>query len=301
MKHWLRLLVAISAALAARPAYAQNEAALKEYFEGRSVVVKLDMPATSDGIDVFPDARRPLNFGDYSERIKSSGVAIRSGNSALVTRVRVKDKLLEFQLGGGGFGTFGDDTSTSVYIPDTPKSKREKDLEQQVKHETDAARKRRVQRELDDVRAERRREDSRNEAVKATAEEQKKQRIAEQRLHAGSRFNIRYQNGVPPGLEPAGIMRALAGYVDFPFATDQRPAEAHVETPELRAPIAAAGAIYKGMTLADAEQAFGRAEKTSERTEGALRVVTATFSRDDQRIVGEFVEGVLIRYSISSR
>lgn len=35
--------------------------------------------------------------------------------------------------------------------------------------------------------------------------------------------------------------------------------------------------------------------------EGALKVVTATYSRDDQRITAEFVEGVLIKYSIASR
>ena len=214
-----------------------------------------------------------------------------------MTRLRVKDKLIEFQLAGGGFGTFSDDTSTSVYVPDAPKSKREKDLEQQVKDEADSARKRRLQHELDDLRAERHREDSRNEVIKAAAEEQKKQRIAEQRLHAGSRFNIRYQNGVPPGLEPAGVMRALAEYVEFPFASNAT--EPATAPPGSRQP--AAGAIYKGMTLADAERALGRAESTSDRAEGTLRVVTATFSRDDQQITAEFVEGVLIRYSISSK
>lgn len=298
MTAWWRVVAAICLTLAARPAYAQNEAALKEYFEGRTVVVRMDMPATSAGVDVYPDARRALNFSDYSDRIKASGVALRPGDSVMITRVRVKDRLIEFQLGGGGFGTFGDDTTTSVYVPSTPKSKREEDLEKAVKNETDAARKRRLQRELDDLRAERRREDSRNDVVKAAAEEQKKQRIAEQRLHGGSRFNIRYQNGVPPGMEPAGIMRALAEYLEFPFAEDVRRAEPRTGSAE---PRRSAGAIRKGMTLAEVEDSLGRAEKTGERSEGTLRVVTATFSRDDQRITAEFVEGVLIRYSIASK
>jgi hypothetical protein len=205
----------------------------------------------------------------------------------------LKDKIIEFQLAGGGYGTFGDDTSGSVSTSSTSKSNREKDLEKAVKNEKDAARKKQLQRELDDLRSAREREDARNQAAAASASEAKKARIADARLHGGSRFNIRYQDGIPPGLGPDGIMRALAEYVDFPFASS-------TETP---APQAGArpGAIRKGMTLADVEAALGRPEKTTERSEGTLKVVTATYSKDDQRIVAEFVEGVLIRYSISSK
>jgi hypothetical protein len=283
-------------------AYAQSEAELKDFFEGRSVRVKIDMPATQEGIDVYPDARRAIDFSQYSARLKSTGIAIRSGDSVLVTKVRVKDKLIEFQLAGGGFGTFGDDTSTSVSVPSVSKSRREKDLEKLVKDETDSARKRRLQRELDDLRNDREREDSRNRAAAASASEVKKARIATDRLHSGSRFNVRYQNGVPPGLDPDGVMRALAEYVEFPFATD-RPDTPSRQTgvADTRRQMAGTGAIYKGMTMSEVEQALGKPEKTSDRNEGTLKVVTATYSRDDQRITAEFVEGVLIRYSISSK
>jgi hypothetical protein len=283
-------------------AYAQSEAELKDFFEGRSVRVKIDMPATQEGIDVYPDARRAIDFSQYSARLKSTGIAIRSGDSVLVTKVRVKDKLIEFQLAGGGFGTFGDDTSTSVSVPSVSKSRREKDLEKLVKDETDSARKRRLQRELDDLRNDREREDSRNRAAAASASEVKKARIATDRLHSGSRFNVRYQNGVPPDLGPDGVMRALAEYVEFPFATD-RPDTASRQTgvADTRRQMAGTGAIYKGMTMSEVEEALGKPEKTSDRNEGTLKVVTATYSRDDQRITAEFVEGVLIRYSISSK
>ncbi|HYT66426.1 MAG TPA: hypothetical protein VEL51_08420 [Vicinamibacterales bacterium] len=300
-----RLLLSVCLVALAAPAYAQSEAELKNFFEGKNVRIKMDMPATQQGIDVYPDARRAVNFEEYSARLKSTGVAIRNGDSVLVTKVRIKDKLIEFQLAGGGYGTFGDDTSGSVYTSSTPKSNREKDLERLVKSETDAARKRGLQRELDDLRAERAREDLRNQAASATASEAKKTRIAENRVHSGSRFNIRYQNGVPPGLGPDGIMRALADYVEFPFATDRpQPAamrDTRVASPEVRRQMAGTGAIRKGMTIAEVEDSLGKAEKTTERSEGALKVVTAIFSRDDQRITAEFVEGVLIRYSIASK
>jgi hypothetical protein len=216
----------------------------------------------------------------------------------------VKDKLIEFQLAGGGYGTFGDDTG-SVSAPSVSRSNREKDLEKLVKAETDAARKRRLQRELDDLRNEREREDSRNKASALAAEEAKKARIATSRLHSGSRFNIRYQEGVPRGLGPEGVMRALAEYVEFPFATDRRPASGDRVTaqPVLTDPEVApsAAAIRKGMTQAEVERSLGRPEKSTNRMEGTLRVVTATYSRGDQLVTAEFVEGVLIKYSIASK
>ena len=156
----MRTLVAIlCATLVASPAYAQSEAALKEYFEGKTVVVKMDMPATQAGVDVFADARRRINFDEYSARLKSSGIALRNGDSVMITKVRVKDKMIELQLGGGGDGRFGDDT--------------------------------------------------------------------------GSRFNIRYPEGVPPGVTPGGIMAALADYVEFPF-TDKVLRPGSKKSPALR-------------------------------------------------------------------
>jgi hypothetical protein len=304
MPKLLRLLIPVClTALCCAPVYAQSEPELRDFFEGKSVVVKLDMPATQGGVDVFPDARRAIDFTQYSARLKSTGIAIRNGESVLVTKVRVKDKLIEFQLAGGGYGTFGDDTSSSVYVPSVSKSKRERDLEKLVKDETDRDRKRRLQRELDDLRNDREREDSRNKAASVAAEEAKKARIATTRLHSGSRFNIRYAEGLPRGLGPDGVMRALAEYVDFPFATDRRPAAGDRVSaqPMLPSPPPSAGAIRKGMTMAEVEESLGKPEKTSNRSEGTLRVTTATYSRGDQVIAADFVEGVLIKYSISSK
>jgi hypothetical protein len=288
----------LCALLAAPSAFAQSEEALKEYFEGKTVIVKLDMPATQNGIDVYADARRPINFDDYSGRVKATGIAIRSGEPVMVTKIKLKEKIIEFQLGGGGYGTAGDDTDTSVYVPATPKSNREKALERDVKNETDSARKRRMQNELDDLRHEREREDQRNKAVSAAASEEKKRRIAEQRLHAGSRFNVRYQEGVPRGVTPGGIMAALAEYVEFPFANGVGPRAARPVVEPVRE---ASGSLRKGMSWDEARAALGEPEKTSDRLEGRLKVTTAIYSRGDQRIEADFVEGVLIKYSISSK
>src|SRR5712692_9870776 len=110
----------------AMPAAAQDEATLRSFFEGKRMALKIDMPGTSDGVDIRVDSSRPLDYGRYGDRLKEYGAAIRAGQSATVTLVKVKKDLIEFQLDGGGFGTFGDDTSTSVYIPHIDKSSREK-------------------------------------------------------------------------------------------------------------------------------------------------------------------------------
>ncbi|MEP6915235.1 MAG: hypothetical protein ABJC89_06290 [Acidobacteriota bacterium] len=294
-------VAALCALLVAPHAFAQSEEELKDFFEGKTVVVKLDMPATQTGVDVFADARRSLNFDDYRTRLKSSGIAIRSGESVMITKIRVKEKLIEFQLGGGGYGTFGDDTDTSGYVAGVPKSSREKSLERELKDERDSGRKRRLQNEIDDLRRQREREDQRNRAASSVATEEKKQRIAYQRLHGGSRFNVRYQEGVPRGVTAGGIMAALQEYVDFPFAsgrqnrTASRPADAD------RRLSVSPSSLHKGMTLDDVREVLGEPDKTSEAMEGRMKVTSVTFSRGDQRVDAQFVDGVLVKYSISSR
>jgi hypothetical protein len=55
------------------------------------------------------------------------------------------------------------------------------------------------------------------------------------------------------------------------------------------------------MTRADAERAFGRPAETSERRDGGLAITTLVFVVADQRISADFVEDVLVRYTISSK
>jgi len=280
----------------ATPVAAQSEAELRDYFEGKSVRVKIDMPATQEGIDVYPDARRPMDFDRYSTRLKSYGVAIHNGDSVMITRVRLKEKLIEFQLAGGGYGTFGDDTG-SVSASSASKTQREKDLEKAVKNETDSNRKKRLQRELDDLRRDRERQDQLNRSIAASASEANKARIADKRLQAGSRFNIRYQNGVPPGLGTDGIMRALEEYLEFSGPRSTRPA-GPLSAP---APRGSATDIKKGMTMVEVDLILGKADKTTSRTEGGMRLQTSTYTRGDQVITADFVEGVLVKYAITSK
>src|SRR5205823_6776144 len=136
---------------------------------------KIDMPGTSDGVDVRGDASRAIDFQEYGNRLKTYGTAIRAGDSATVTLLKVKKDLIEFQLSGGGFGTFGDDASSYVYMPKIEKSSREKELERLIKDENDSYRRRCLENELDDLRDRRERENRRIEAERVRAEERKKE------------------------------------------------------------------------------------------------------------------------------
>ena len=289
-----RGIVCLAAAAAATPAFAQNEASLKSFFEGRRVTVKLDMPGTSDGVDVEADARQPIDYPTYRDNLKRYGTALRAGESVTVTLVKMKKDLIEFQLAGGGFGTFADDTSTSVYMPEVKKSEREKELERLVKDEDDRDRRRRFERELDDLRDRRERENRRIDIARERAEDDKKALVAERRLRGGSRFNLRYDGHVPDGMRPEDVMAALNDYVDFGGLAVQ------IDVDEVAAH-AGVTLLRKGMTRVDAERTLGRPETTSNRSDGGLAVTTLVFVVADQRVSADFVEDVLVRYTITSK
>src|SRR5688572_3066786 len=55
--------------LIAPPLAAQSEADLKRYFEGKRVVLRIDMPGTEQGVDVYPGTDRPLDYPRYASRL----------------------------------------------------------------------------------------------------------------------------------------------------------------------------------------------------------------------------------------
>src|SRR5262245_63282175 len=192
------------------PASAQTEYDLKKAFEGKFVIVKMDMPATQYGIDLTPGREPAIDYKAYSQRVKDFGIALRAGDRVMITTIRVKKKNIEFQLGGGGYGTFGDD-SGYVYTPTESKSQRVKDLERWIKDERDPYKRSRMQRELDDLRRDRERENRRREADSADLTARKQSDIAQKRLDAGSRFNLWFDEfqlaSRPP--TPAELRRML--------------------------------------------------------------------------------------------
>ena len=278
--------------VAAAPAAAQDEASLKAFFEGKGVSLRIDMPGSSDGADVYPESGG-LNSTTYGNRLKLYGMALRSGDRAVVTLVKVKKDSIEFQLGGGGFGTFGDNTSTSVNLPPLiDKSRREIELEKRVKDEDDPRVRRDLQRELNDLRDSRERQNRRIEAERAHLQEMQRERIASERSQGGSRFNLHYAGNVPRDLRAEDVMAALAEYVDF--------------SPMRGGPVVVptsfdASILKKGMSRSDVERTFGRIVQASEHRDNGLVSSTLVFDSGSERITTEFVEDVLVRWSINSK
>jgi len=272
----------------------QDERSLKNYFEGKMVTLKMDMPATSDGIDVHPYESTPMDFDDYTDRIKDHGISIFSGDQIMITKIKKKKKHIEFQLGGGGYGTMGDDNA-SVNKPYLSETDEEKDLKENIKKETDKSEKSKLERELKKLRRIRKVEQERINMEAEQLKAAKEENIRQKAFESGSRFNIRYDVKVGPDqLNVESIKNALAKYVDFNNASTARSSEMII-------PNASSKTLKKGLLWEEAAQMYGAPAEISQRSEGKLKVTSCTFEKDDQIITAEFVEGVLIKYSISSK
>jgi len=294
--------------VAAAPAQAQTEWDLRQAFEGKFVVVKMDMPATHLGVDLYPDQQPSVDFRLYSARVREFGVALRPGDRIMITTVRVKKKNIEFQLGGGGYGVFGDDTG-SVYVPDESKSRREKDLEKWIQDERDPERRRRMQRELDDLRHDRERENRRRDAEARDLTARKQSEIASKRLDAGSRFNLwfdefRLSSRLPTPRE----MRLMLGqFLDFnegPGGRSELGPQTRQMAPPPPAPrgdLSRVTELRRGMSMDDVHGLLGDPNRNKAGKQGELSTITEWYEDGDRVTEVVYVGNVIVRFSTSSK
>lgn len=292
--------------LAARVLPAQNEAALRAAFEGKLVSVKMAMPGTSRGVEVFPQQQAAVNFRQVADRIKEFGTALKIGDQVMVTKVVVKkDSHIEFQLGGGGYGTFGDTPgSQRVWADVESESALEKALKDSIKAAPGPTRRKQLEKELQNARTARERENDRARAEASQANAAHEANLRARREAAGSRFNIRYRDGIPPeALTPDGVMAALAPYVDF-AATSARAATAAA----VPAPAPGAGAaggplesLRKGLSVREVEALLGPADTATEEKQGAMLVMTRRYTSGGMQVVASFVSGVLVDFAITPK
>jgi hypothetical protein len=294
------------------PAIAQDSSALASYFVGKQVVVKIDMPGSQKGVDLRFNKPSPMDWKDYSSRIKQFGVAIRKGDVSRITNIVVKKDMIEFQLDGGGFGTFGDDTKTTVDAQTVEKSDYEKDLERQIAQTDDEDKKRSLQRDLDRERARREKLEAQNKQAAAVASQMKAQAVAQNRMQGGSRFNLRWSGSIPAGqATPEAVMKALADYVNFgavqasesgmappagsPPAENTPPAEdASAASPTAQ--------LKRGMTMDQVNSLLGSGKQLSESVgDGGLKTQVYEYLTSDRRVEITYVDGLLVRFNISSR
>ena len=203
--------LAAACVLLAANAAAQTDAELRGAFEGKEVRVKMDMPGSSSGVDVYPQRKPMLKADEYVRDLRRYGVSIKKDSTTIVTRVRVRDEHIEFHLGGGGASTgFG----TGLRLMGLQKSAREFALETKPD---------RTEAETQELEALRKR---REEADRRAKEEADRAEAA-RRASEGSRFNIRYDTKITPAqITPASVRTALQEYVQFSLTAPEPTAPA---------------------------------------------------------------------------
>jgi hypothetical protein len=290
----MRALLVALLALAAivHQAGAQSEAALRRAFEGKTVTVRIDMPATSQGIDVNPLEADPVSFREVAQRLKEHGTAARIGQQMMISKVAVRDWYIEFHLGGGGYGTTNDllNEESSVHVEQQGETREERRLRDLIRSTTDREQRKRLERDLDDLRSRRERSNARARAEAQRANIAREAILRDKRAESGSRFNVRYRGGFPPdALTPEGVMRALALYVDFNSAS--APGTSGVGVSGLR----------KGQSVAQVEALLGPAVTAVESRDGSRLVTKRTYHHDEMHILASFVSGVLVDFIITPR
>ncbi len=295
-------VVLLVMALCTWPLSAQNQDSLSSYFVGKEVVLKIDMPGTQQGVDLRFNKDTPMNWKEYSNRLKSAGVAIHKGDTARITAFVIKDDRIEFQLDGGGFGTFGDDSTTTVTPKTVDKSDYEKQLEKEISDTTDDDRRRQLQRDLDRERSRRERQEANNRAAAQVASQIKAQQVADQRLRGGSRFNLRWSGSIPPDQKnPDAVMKLLVDYVSFAGPQQQAGPPPAMQNTAGDGAIPATAQLKRGMKIDEVTNLFGPGKQTSESVSGdGLKTQIFEYSTGDRRVNVTYVEGLVVRYSISS-
>jgi hypothetical protein len=298
----------LALAIVASSARAQNEAALRSAFEGKLVTVKIDMPGPSEGVDVYPGAQMPVDFRKVADRVKKNGTSLKMGQQVMVTKVVVKkNDHIEFQLAGGGYGTFGDNISSpsNVYTSSEGETREERAIKDSIKAAKGPTKRKQFERDLANMRAERERENEKAKAEAAQANAANEANLREKRLAGGSRFNIRYKEGIPPeSLTPDGVMKALGEYIDFTATAGTVAASAAAvlpSKPNANASSTGSGlsGLKKGLSLKEVEALLGPAVTAKEEKEGSVSVMKRTYHHSGMKVSASFVSEVLVDFAIT--
>lgn len=196
--------------------FAQDAEILKQILIGKTVTLKIEMPATDNGVDILADRGSIIKEKSYRKRLKNHGRAYRIDDSATITCVKVKKKRIEICLGGGGYKTLDYLADTTNITFRVRKSRREKDVEKELKNTTDSERREKLNKQLDKLKDRRDRE-NRIRQQNAETEGRILQSTARQKaLEAGSRLVIRFDERInSDDLDESKIISILENYLEF--------------------------------------------------------------------------------------
>jgi hypothetical protein len=282
-------------ALAAAP-LAADEEMLARAFVGNPVLLLMDLPATTSGLDYYPERQHPIDAAQHQQRLMQNGVGVRRDDVIAVTMIKVKKKHIEFQLGAGGLSQMP--SRPSVYVP---VSRLEEELQDQLEKASSEAERKRLRARLAEEQDQREREQRRREA---RAEEQHLAALSarspeEWALLAGSRINVRFDDRIPAAaLAPEGFAQALSGVVDFnppPAAVAAQNARSAVPSDSFALP------LRKGQRREDLEARFGPSEGCLRSAQAGIKIDTCAYDLGEATLEAGFADGLLVRYVITSR
>ena len=103
------------------PAIAQSPGAVEEAFVHRTIWLKIDMPGTQLGVDIYLKGAGLLR--NYQSMLSQYPAAYHRGDQATVTKVVFKKDHIEFHLDHGGFCAASSATTlmSSHWSPSTPR------------------------------------------------------------------------------------------------------------------------------------------------------------------------------------
>jgi hypothetical protein len=128
----------------------------------------------------------------------------------------------------------------------------------------------------------------------------------------GSRFNLRWSGSIPADqLTPQAVMKLLADYVDFGPMQTNGAAPAAITAPDATqaaAPAAsepsgsATAQLKRGMKMDEVTSLLGQGRQLSESVSNdGLKTQVYEYLPGDRRVEVTYVEGLVVRYAITSR
>jgi hypothetical protein len=216
------LILACLAAIFSTSAFAQDsreiaQAKLTQAFQGKSVSLKVDMPATDKGVDLTAGKAKSIAERSHEKRLKNYGTAIKNGETSVITGVGINGDEVVLELAGGG----APDLDLVARIGPKPEGTTLTDnRESQARVQANSARalgsdQSNANSTLRYESSTRKRDDAAREAVYYTRRDNEIAKDRETRLKMGSRFVIKMDKARMASITPEELTKLLSAYVSF--------------------------------------------------------------------------------------
>ena len=206
-------------AVCAQAAIGQDDAEqrIRKALEGRPVLVKMDLPAIRTGVEfVFVDADVSFDKAAYNRLVKDHGVALKKGDRATITAVRISPRGIELDLNGGG--SPGEDWIVAGLriVEPTPvaKSDREIEIERALQVEPNALIAGSLRSDLEYERQRRAIQDERNKRAFDEVSRVRSRYLEENRANLGSKLVVVVRSR-KESVTLRDMSKSLAKYVEL--------------------------------------------------------------------------------------